>query len=119
LAHNLVFGFFQAPIYSFSQTVMAELTPPGFDFMVRVVLKSLSRGVAYTFWLTCGDRVGGGNAVLQLVRIDESLIVDHRSECDPGDHRQDRKHLARLPFLICDKPPVDSGHLVGGRRSQG
>jgi len=32
-AHNLLFGFFQAPYYSFSQTVMAELTPPGFDFM--------------------------------------------------------------------------------------
>jgi MFS-type transporter involved in bile tolerance (Atg22 family) len=39
---SLVFGLFQAPWYSYSLTVMAELTPPGFDFMVRAVLKSQS-----------------------------------------------------------------------------
>ena len=32
--YNVVFGFFQAPYYAFSQTMMAELTPPGFDYMV-------------------------------------------------------------------------------------
>lgn len=34
-AYNIVFGIFQAPYYAFSQTMMAELTPPGFDNMVR------------------------------------------------------------------------------------
>lgn len=33
-AYNVVFGLFQAPYYAFSQTMMAELTPPGFDNMV-------------------------------------------------------------------------------------
>lgn len=32
-AYNVVFGIFQAPYYAFSQTMMAELTPPGFDNM--------------------------------------------------------------------------------------
>jgi hypothetical protein len=31
----VVFGLFQAPYYAFSQTMMAELTPPGFDNMVN------------------------------------------------------------------------------------
>jgi len=34
-AYNVVFGLFQAPYYSFSQTMMGELSPPGFDNMVR------------------------------------------------------------------------------------
>ncbi|KAH9482270.1 Autophagy-related protein 22 [Psilocybe cubensis] len=32
-AYNVVFGLFQAPYYAFAQTMMAELTPPGFDNM--------------------------------------------------------------------------------------
>ncbi|KDQ20529.1 hypothetical protein BOTBODRAFT_26547 [Botryobasidium botryosum FD-172 SS1] len=32
-AYNVVFGLFQAPYYAFSQTVMAELAPPGYDNM--------------------------------------------------------------------------------------
>lgn len=35
-AYNVIFGLFQAPYYAFSQTMMAELTPPGFDNMVRL-----------------------------------------------------------------------------------
>jgi len=31
--YNIVFGLFQAPYYAYSQTMMAELTPPGFDNM--------------------------------------------------------------------------------------
>ncbi|KAF9070105.1 autophagy-related protein 22-like protein [Rhodocollybia butyracea] len=31
--YNVVFGIFQAPYYAFSQTMMAELTPPGYDNM--------------------------------------------------------------------------------------
>jgi hypothetical protein len=37
-AYNVVFGLFQAPYYAFSQTMMAELTPPGYDNMVRLSL---------------------------------------------------------------------------------
>jgi hypothetical protein len=36
-AYNIIFGLFQAPYYAFAQTMMAELTPPGFDNMVRTV----------------------------------------------------------------------------------
>ena len=32
--YNAIFGLFQAPFYSFSQTMMAELTPPGYENMV-------------------------------------------------------------------------------------
>ncbi|KAI0941028.1 hypothetical protein AcV7_003246 [Taiwanofungus camphoratus] len=32
-AYNVIFGLFQAPYYSYSQTMMAELTPPGFDYL--------------------------------------------------------------------------------------
>ncbi|KAI6135172.1 MFS general substrate transporter [Pisolithus thermaeus] len=32
-AYNIIFGLFQAPYYAFSQTMMAELSPPGFDNM--------------------------------------------------------------------------------------
>ncbi|TFK28943.1 MFS general substrate transporter [Coprinopsis marcescibilis] len=32
-AYNIIFGLFQAPYYAFAQTMMAELTPPGFDNM--------------------------------------------------------------------------------------
>ncbi|KZT71532.1 hypothetical protein DAEQUDRAFT_809849 [Daedalea quercina L-15889] len=32
-AYNVVFGLFQAPYYAYSQTMMAELAPPGFDNM--------------------------------------------------------------------------------------
>jgi len=32
-AYNVVFGLFQAPYYAFSQTMMAELSPPGYDNM--------------------------------------------------------------------------------------
>ncbi|KAF9038315.1 MFS general substrate transporter [Hymenopellis radicata] len=31
--YNAIFGVFQAPYYAYSQTMMAELTPPGFDNM--------------------------------------------------------------------------------------
>jgi len=32
-AYNVVFGLFQASYYAFAQTMMAELTPPGFENM--------------------------------------------------------------------------------------
>ena len=33
--HKALYGLFQSPYFSYSQTVMAELSPPGFDFLVR------------------------------------------------------------------------------------
>ena len=39
-AYNVMFGLFQAPYYAFSQTMMAELSPPGFDNMVHCLLSS-------------------------------------------------------------------------------
>jgi MFS family permease len=39
--YNVVFGLFQAPYYAFAQTMMAELTPPGFDNMVRITVSLL------------------------------------------------------------------------------
>ena len=41
-AYNVVFGLFQAPYYAFSQTMMAELTPPGYDNMVGPLLMVLA-----------------------------------------------------------------------------
>jgi hypothetical protein len=35
--HNAAVGLFQAPSFSFSQMVMANLAPPGFEFMVRAL----------------------------------------------------------------------------------
>jgi len=32
-AHHVVFGFSYVPFYAYSQTLIAELSPPGFDFM--------------------------------------------------------------------------------------
>ena len=32
--YNVIFGLFQAPFYAFAQTMMAELTPPGYENMV-------------------------------------------------------------------------------------
>jgi MFS-type transporter involved in bile tolerance (Atg22 family) len=39
--YNVIWGLFQAPYFSFSQTVMADLCPPGFDFMVCATLRSI------------------------------------------------------------------------------
>lgn len=107
--HNLMFGLFQAPYYSFSQTVMAELTPPGFDFMVRAILQPLSP----TPSLTCC-----GYAVFWLVWIDESYFIDCRTERDPGGHQQDRKYLAWLFIPVCHMPHGKPDHLVGRGRAQ-
>ncbi|KAG2156428.1 autophagy-related protein 22-like protein [Suillus clintonianus] len=35
-AYNVLFGLFQAPYYVYSLTMMAELSPPGFDNMARI-----------------------------------------------------------------------------------
>ncbi|EEB98444.1 hypothetical protein MPER_02042, partial [Moniliophthora perniciosa FA553] len=47
--NNVVFGLFQAPYYAFSQTMMAELTPPGFDNMASIIDKSGSNWTGFPF----------------------------------------------------------------------
>jgi hypothetical protein len=74
-AYNVVFGLFQAPYYAFSQTMMAELTPPGFDNMVHPVVP-LRHVPALT-----------PIAVLRAVWALEPRQLDDRAECDPSDHR--------------------------------
>lgn len=50
-AYNVVFGLFQAPYYAFSQTMMAELAPPGFDNMVTSIIHMSIRILrAYPFF---------------------------------------------------------------------
>jgi hypothetical protein len=34
--YNVVCGLFTGPTYSYTQTMLAELTPPGFEYMVGV-----------------------------------------------------------------------------------
>ena len=95
---------------------MAELSPPGFDFMVRAVHR-LAIVHALSDVRGCGTRCG--SAVLRLVWNDKSRVVDCRTERDSGDHRQNGKHLAGLPVPICDMRRTDSYHVVGSRRTQG
>ena len=45
-----MFGLFQAPYYAFSQTMMAELSPPGFDNMVRLTKSHLQPTLAVMDW---------------------------------------------------------------------
>jgi hypothetical protein len=37
--YNAIFGLFRAPYFAFSKTVVADLCPPDFEFMVRAVFK--------------------------------------------------------------------------------
>ena len=99
-AYNVVFGLFQAPYYAFSQTMMAELTPPGFDNMVRT--RSF-------------DPTGGSEkhtAVLRAVRAVEPRIVHDWTQCHPGHHRQDGRQLEGIPVPLRAVCRRESRHLV-------
>ena len=76
-AYNVVFGLFQAPYYAFSQTMMAELSPPGFDNMVRLLQSPPGRVLT------------GARAVLWPIRSFQPRIVHGRAVCRPSDHRRD------------------------------
>jgi len=63
--HKALYELFQAPYFSYSQTVMAELSPPGFDFMVRIRLRQIARfrtlidlclSVCLSVCMTCPER---------------------------------------------------------------
>ena len=73
-AYNVVFGLLQAPYYAFSQTMMAELTPPGFENMVRVSLAELT-SLLMTKIL-----------VLRYFWTVDASVIDDRTECDTSDH---------------------------------
>ena len=40
--YSVVYGLIIGPNYSITQTMMGELTPPGFEYMVRVVYPASS-----------------------------------------------------------------------------
>lgn len=54
-AYNVMFGLFQAPYYAFSQTMMAELTPPGFENMVRDRIAEIKTSVQHPHTLSCSS----------------------------------------------------------------
>lgn len=74
-AYNVVFGLFQAPYYAFSQTMMAELTPPGFDNMV--LRRHLS---IVSFHLI--------RLVLRPLRLVKPCLVHDWTQRDSEDHRR-------------------------------
>ena len=84
-AYNVVFGLFQAPYYAFSQTMMAELTPPGFENMVCVEIQHYNplchRFTPYLILLS----------VFWTLRALEPRLLNDRPECHPSDYRPLRK----------------------------
>ena len=116
--HKALYGLFQAPYYSYSQTVMAELSPPGFDFLVRAkspppLLKNKNHAIR-----TLTAVSPPGTLVFRPVWIDGSRVFDTRALRDPGDHRQDGQHLARVLVPVCDYRRVEFDLLVGCRHAQ-
>lgn len=75
-AYNVVFGLFQAPYYAFSQTMMAELTPPGFDNMVSCLRCPFPCLLISSFV-----------SVFRPVRVVESCVFDDWPKRYSGDHR--------------------------------
>ena len=65
--------------------MMAELSPPGFDNMVRPrIIPSLDLDRPYHLTPSFQTKI---NAVLRFIRTLEPRIVDDRSERNPGDHQ--------------------------------
>lgn len=74
-AYNVVSGLFQAPYFAYSQTMMAEVSPPGFDNMVRPV--PVFRPQFHS---------NSNLSVLWVVRSIKPGIVHTRAERYSGDH---------------------------------
>lgn len=47
--YNIVFGLFQAPYYSYSQTMMSEFTPRGYEGMFFGLFGITNRAVSIKF----------------------------------------------------------------------
>ncbi|KAG0151263.1 hypothetical protein CROQUDRAFT_57235 [Cronartium quercuum f. sp. fusiforme G11] len=50
--YNVIFGLFQAPYYAYSQTIMAELSPPGFENMGFAFLFPICLISSLIIWFT-------------------------------------------------------------------
>jgi hypothetical protein len=89
-AYSVVSGLVVGPNYSISQTMMGELTPPGFEYMVGVTCSSSSSAI-------CSQKT----TVFRFIWTVESLRSNYWTECDPGRSRQERKQLEGLPGPVC------------------
>jgi hypothetical protein len=97
--------------------MMAELSPPGFDNMVRTLPQIQTERAHLTrFDLAF---VPKKPVVLRLIRTLEPRIVDDRPECDSGGHQQYGQQLGRLPLLVRSLRLRESGHLVRRGRPKG
>ena len=70
---------------------MAELTPPGFEYMVSPTYSASSSHNATSLL----------GAVFRSIWTVKSLRVNYWAECDPGDNQQKWKQLEGLPVLVC------------------
>lgn len=59
--------------------MMAELSPPGFDNMVRPPDQPFLVQIQTNFFV---------KKVLRLIRTLEPRVIDDRPKCDPGGHQQ-------------------------------
>ncbi|GAM88241.1 hypothetical protein ANO11243_062740 [Dothideomycetidae sp. 11243] len=66
IGYNLAFGLFQAPYYAYSQSMMAELTPSGYEGLFFGLFGTMNRassvlGPNVLYWITegTGDRTWG------------------------------------------------------------
>ena len=89
--YSVVYGIVIGPIYSIAQTLMGELTPPGFEYMVSsTYVASSSRNATSLL-----------QAVFRFIRTVKSLRVHYWAKCDSGDNQQKWKQLEGFPILVC------------------
>lgn len=103
-AYNVMFGLFQAPYYAFSQTMMAELTPPGFENMVR---DRIARKLTRVFSILIRS-----HAVLWPVRTIKPRFIYDRTERHSGYNRQYRQQLEGIPVPLLHLYRSQYCHLV-------
>ena len=71
--YSVVYGLIVGPNYSILQTMMSELTPPGFEYMVGIALWSqLSASYSH-------------HAAFRFIWTVQSLRINSWTECDPSD----------------------------------
>jgi len=94
--------------------MIAELSPPGFDNMVRLT------DPFSVLFLAVAIVINGGttNAVLRVLRFVEVRVIHDRAKRDPGDHRPLGQQLERLPVLVCGLHLRESRHLVRCGRAE-
>ena len=104
--YSVVYGLVVGPNYSISQTMMGELTPPGFEYMVGVSLWS-QLSASYSYY-----------AVFRFIWTLQSLRINSWTECDPSDSRQKRKQLEGLPSSVCSQCPWMSCGVVRHKHAE-